>query len=60
MVQCRDCTVDSANVNRGLSSLRIRVKSRTVDLQFLLETSILSHQRSQMCMVSGIYSTDDI
>lgn len=61
MGQCRDCTLDSANpVNRVVGSQRITVKSGTVDLEFLLETSILSYQWSEMCMASGFYSTDDI
>lgn len=60
MGQCRDCVVDSAHVNRVVSSLRIRVKSEIVDLEFLLETSILLHQWSEMCLASGVYSTDDI
>lgn len=60
MGQCRDCAVDSVNFNRAFSSLRRRVKSGTVDLEFLLETSILLHQWSEKCMASGVYSTDDI
>lgn len=52
--------MDSAHVNRVVSSLRIRVKSEIVDLEFLLETSILLHQWPEMCLASAVYSTDDI
>lgn len=52
--------MDSANVNRAVNSLRIRVKSETMDLEFLLEISVVSHRWSEVCMASGVYSTDDI